>query len=289
MKIFQLLFLLAISTVNSASNDRRALAPWYTLPQTPLLPAPISNTLQNINGVKLWSQEYNKAPGQIPIVLVHGGLGYSAYFGAVISNLIAQKRYVIAIDRRGHGRSTFNPADEFTFDMFAKDIDAQLKAIGVQKYNVVGWSDGAATTLAALQNPTLALNINKAFVFAGFMVPQDTNPSFTTTAIYKEFVTRCAQEYAVNQPGADFKLFAGKVAKLESTLPQFTAEGLAKIDGTKVAIIGAEHDEAVNLNVPDKLHAAIRGSQLIILKGVSHFAPVQDPRGFTEAILKFFG
>ncbi|KAH9812279.1 hydrolase/acyltransferase [Melampsora americana] len=289
MKIFQLILLLVINNVNSKSIDRRATQPWLTLPPTPTLPPPISNTLQNINGVKLWSQEYNKAPGKIPIVLNHGGLGYSAYFGDVIKNLIAQKRYVIAIDRRGHGRSTFNPKDEFTFDMFAKDIDDQLKSLGVQKYDVVGWSDGAATTLAALQNPTFAARINKAFIFAGFMVPQDTNPTFTSTSIYKEFVTRCAKEYALIQPGRNFTLFAGKVARLEAKLPQFTAAGLGRINGAKVAIIGAEHDEAVKLDVPNKLHAAIRGSQLMILKGVSHFAPLQNPKGFTEAILKFFG
>ncbi|EGG08783.1 hydrolase/acyltransferase [Melampsora larici-populina 98AG31] len=289
MKIFQLIILLVINNVNSTSIDRRATQPWLILPPTPSLPKPISNTLQDINGVKLWSQEYNKSPGKIPIVLNHGGLGYSAYFGDVINNLIAQNRYVIAIDRRGHGRSTFNANDEFTFDMFAKDIDDQLKSIGVQKYDVLGWSDGAATTLAALQTPTLASKINKAFIFAGFMVPQDTNSTFTSTNIYTEFVSRCAKEYAVNQPTQDFKLFAGKVATLESKLPQFTAQGLGRIDGSKVAIAGAEYDEAVNLNVPDKLHSAIRGSQLIMLKGVSHFAPLQDSKGFTQAILKFFG
>lgn len=137
---------------------------WQTLPPTPDLPSPISLKTTPINGVQLWMQEYNKEVGGIPIVFDHGGLGYSAYFGSVISRLVDRKHYVIALDRRGHGRSTFNKDDVFTYDKFAVDIDAQLKAAGIHKYNVVGWSDGAITTLSALANPSQAKSIHKAFI-----------------------------------------------------------------------------------------------------------------------------
>ncbi|KAM0329479.1 hypothetical protein ACHAQA_004788 [Verticillium albo-atrum] len=260
---------------------------WATLPPTPDLPSPISTTTTLINGVQLWMQKYNEKPNAIPIVMDHGGLGYSAYFGSVISRLVANGHYVIAVDRRGHGRSTFNSADVFTFDQMAIDIHDQLAAAGVTKYDVVGWSDGGITTLASLINPKTAAPIQKAFIFGASANPEGTNATFSDTAIFGEFVSRCRTEYAALQPGANFTSFATKVAVMEATLPQFSDAQLGTIDGRKVIIVGAEHEEAVNLVVPGQLHAAIKGSRLQILKGVSHFAPLQDPVQFTKAVESF--
>jgi pimeloyl-ACP methyl ester carboxylesterase len=233
-------------------------------------------------------QEYNTLVGGIPIVFDHGGLGYSAYFGSVISRLVDRKHYVIALDRRGHGRSTFNNDDVFTYDSFAEDVDAQLKAAGIHKYNVVGWSDGAVTTLSALANPSQAKHINKAFIFGANATPQDANATFSSTSIFSEFVTRCRTEYAQLQPDADFSAFGGKVATMGATLPQMTDKQLGTIDGSRVIIVGAEHEEAVNLGVPQRLHSVIEGSAIQILTGVSHFAPLQDPGQFTAAVEEFF-
>ncbi|KAM0275989.1 hypothetical protein ACHAQH_007207 [Verticillium albo-atrum] len=266
---------------------RQTTAVWATLPPTPDLPSPISTTTTLINGVQLWMQKYNEKPNTVPIVMDHGGLGYSAYFGSVISRLIANGHYVIAVDRRGHGRSTFNADDVFTFDQMALDIHDQLAHAGVPRYDVVGWSDGAMTTLASLINPVTSAPIHKAFVFGGAANPEGTNATFSDTAIFAEFVARCRTEYATLQPGASFSSFASKVGTMEATLPQFTDAQLGTIDGSKVIIVGAEHEEAINLDTPGKLHKAIKGSKLQILKGVSHFAPMQDPVQFTKAVESF--
>ncbi|KAB2579475.1 Valacyclovir hydrolase [Lasiodiplodia theobromae] len=282
-----LLPLLAISGLVQASPlAARQSEAWTTLPATPNLPAPISSTKAAINGVELWFQKYNEAAGGTPVVFIHGGLGYSAYFGDVISS-VSKKHYVIAVDRRGHGRSTYGANDKFTFEMFAKDTYDLLKAEGVDKALWVGWSDGAATTLAGLLDSTISASISKAFVFAGFQSFSDTNTTFSDTAIYSEFVSRCGTEYAELQPSANFKDFATKVGTLEATLPTWTDADLAKINGAKVTISGADHDEAVNLDVPEHLNSAISGSKLVMMTGVSHFAPVQDPAQFSQKIEDF--
>lgn len=277
---FQSLLALGLAATTLAAER------WETLPATPALPAPISNVRQLINGVELWYQKYNEAAGGTPVVLIHGGLGYSAYFGDVISQL-SQSRYVIAVDRRGHGRSSYLASNVFTFEQFAKDTNDLLKSIGVTNSVWVGWSDGAATTLAGLLDGGINGAISKAFVFAGFQSYKDTNATFAETSIYQEFVSRCASEYATLQPNANFTDFAGKVATLESTLPTWSDATLTGIDGSKVLIAGAEHDEAVNLDVAPHLSSVISGSKLKILSGVSHFAPVQDPTQFAQAVAEF--
>ncbi|KAF1979790.1 alpha/beta-hydrolase [Bimuria novae-zelandiae CBS 107.79] len=282
-----LLSLLTFSgLVQSSPLSPRQNNAWEKLPPTPKLPSPISTTKLDINNVKLWYQEYNKPAGGDPIVFIHGGLGYSAYFGDIIASVM-KNHYVIAVDRRGHGRSTYNADDVFTFEMFAQDTYDLLKAIGVTKAMWVGWSDGAATTLAGLLDPTITASITKAFVFAGFQSVADSNATYVDTAIYPEFISRCKSEYAELQPAGNFSEFGGKVATLEGTLPTWTDEDLARIDGAKVTISGADHDEAVNLAVPEHLNKVIWGSKLVMMTGVSHFAPMQDPVQFSRRIEEF--
>lgn len=280
--------LLSLGALAHGLVSSEKLPLWQTLPPTPALPSPINSSTAPIDGVQLWMQEYNKQVGGIPLVFDHGGLGYSAYFGSVISRLVDRKHYVIALDRRGHGRSTFNEDDVFTYDGFAADTDAQLKAAGIHKYNVVGWSDGAVTTLSALSNSSQAKSINKAFLFGTTATVQDANATFSNTSIFSEFVSRCRTEYAQLQPDADFTAFATKVATMGATLPQMTDKQLRTIDGSRVIIVGADHEEAVNLGVPERLHSVIKGSSIRILTGVSHFAPLQDPDQFTAAVEEFF-
>jgi pimeloyl-ACP methyl ester carboxylesterase len=282
--LFTLAFLLSFGQSTPLhSNHARQTAQWETLPATPDLPTPISTATYSKDGANLWFQKYNTAASGTPIVMIHGGLGYSAYFGSVIS-ILSQTHQVIAVDRRGHGRSTYNANDVFTFDMFAQDTYCLLQSEGVTSAVFVGWSDGAATVLASLLNSTIDSMITKAFVFAGFQSVSDSNTTFTDTAIYSTFVSRCATEYAELQPSANFTDFATKVATLEGTLPEWSDADLAKIDGSKVTLAGADHDEAVNLDVPAHLNAVITGSKLVMLKDVSHFAPVQDPVGFAAAV-----
>lgn len=287
MVSFTTLLMAAAAALNTDALNipRQAKTPvWLTLPATPALPTPISATIQTANGVKLWMQTYNAAAGGTPIVMSHGGLGHSAYFGSVIQALIKNGHQVIALDRRGHGRSPFNNADTYTYDIFAKDTDAQLKAAGVKNYIYVGWSDGAIVGLSALMDPTLSKSITKAFLFGTSAVPADTNATFSNTAIFNDFVTRVQGEYKVLQPSANFTQFGTKVATLEATLPQFKDADLAKIDGSKVTMVQAEHEEAVNNGVGQRISKAIPGSKFVMLNGVSHFAPLQDPAGFTSAI-----
>ncbi|KAK1976986.1 Alpha/Beta hydrolase protein [Colletotrichum cereale] len=282
--------LAAVALTGSVSGLalRQTTPIWETLPKTPLLPSPISTTKAPINGIEMWYQKYNEKAGAVPIVMDHGGLGYSAYFGDVISRLVYAGRYVIAVDRRGHGRSTFNKDDVFTYDQMAADVSALLASLGVAKYNVVGWSDGGIATLAALMDPAQAKAINKAFLFGATATPAQTNATFANTPVFAEFVARCRNEYAALQPGASFADFGAKVQTMEATLPQFTDAQLATIDGSKVMIADGDREEAVNLDVPALLNKAIPGSTVKILKDVSHFAPLQNPDDFTKAVMDFF-
>ncbi|KAI9730906.1 MAG: hypothetical protein M1834_005624 [Cirrosporium novae-zelandiae] len=284
-----MLFLVLLATIFFAGKSLAATPVWLTLPATPTLPGSVDNAKVDINGVKLWWGNYGGTVGssdKLPVVFIHGGLGYSAYFGDVIK-LLMPNRTVIAVDRRGHGRSTMNDVP-FTFDMFASDTHDLLSELGITKAAWVGWSDGAATTLAALMNTTIASTIDRAFVFAGFHDVSSTNSSWPSTDMYSTFVSRCQTEYATLQPDGNFTKFGIAVATLENSQPTWTASDLAKITlGSKVTIAGAQYDEAVNLDEAEILNGMVKGSRLVTLTNVSHFAPVQDPQQFAEQVEVF--
>jgi pimeloyl-ACP methyl ester carboxylesterase len=91
-------------------------------------------------------------PGPV-IVLLHGLAGYGAEWQATIKHLAPSWR-VLALDQRGHGRSTRRPGD-LSRKAYADDVMAVLDAAGVMEPVVlIGQSMGAHTAMwAAARSP----------------------------------------------------------------------------------------------------------------------------------------
>lgn len=84
----------------------------------------------------------NTAP---PLLFLHGGLGTMRDFNGVLPLL--KKRYrLIAVDSRGHGKSTLGTA-AMSYERLALDATAVLHHLGVDRYSVLGFSDGGITAL----------------------------------------------------------------------------------------------------------------------------------------------
>ena len=77
------------------------------------------------------------------IVLLHGGFGSITDF-APLSPRLQQHYRVIAIDTRGHGRSTLGTA-ALTYAQAAEDARQILRHEGVEEYSLFGFSDGGTT------------------------------------------------------------------------------------------------------------------------------------------------
>ena len=117
-------------------------APGPALAET--APTSISSheTVLGHGGVPLVVQEWGNPDGP-PILLIHG---FS--FGAVSwknqIGEIAENARIIAFDLRGHGMSgkPWDPEDYAGSEIWADDIAAVLKAKGVTRPTIVGWSFG---------------------------------------------------------------------------------------------------------------------------------------------------
>jgi pimeloyl-ACP methyl ester carboxylesterase len=68
--------------------------------------------------------------------------------------------------------------------------------------------------------------------------------------------------------------------------PNWSDDMLKKIT-VPTAIVLGDHDEAIKRDHTDHMAAVIPGSREIILKDASHFAMLQDPAGYTQAVRGF--
>ncbi|NSW52600.1 MAG: alpha/beta hydrolase [Anaerolineae bacterium] len=94
------------------------------------------------NGLHIYYEEHGAGD---PLIMLHGGLETSQMWTSMLPDFATQFRVIIP-DSRGHGR-TDNPAGVFSYPMMGADIAAFIKALGLSKPFIIGYSDGGQTAL----------------------------------------------------------------------------------------------------------------------------------------------
>jgi pimeloyl-ACP methyl ester carboxylesterase len=103
----------------------------------------------NINGVRIWYETYGSGP---PVLVLHGGTGSLEDMHKQIRALAAT-RFVVALDSRGHGRSTDSDAP-LSYTLMADDMLRLLDHLNIRQTDIVGWSDGGIIGLdLAMHHP----------------------------------------------------------------------------------------------------------------------------------------
>jgi len=252
---------------------------WLTLPPTPVLPRAQQSGYAAVNGIKVWYATFGKGE---PIILLHGGLANSNYWGNQVPVLAAHYR-VIVMDSRGHGRTTRN-AQPYGYDLMASDVLGLMDFLNIRKAAIVGWSDGAIIGLdLAMHHPE---RVSKLFAFGANSDPsgvKDVNKSPVFTA----FIARGEKEYARLSPTpTQYKAFVDQIEKMWATQPHWTARQLAEIT-VPTWIVDADHEEAIYRQNTEFMAAHIPGASLLLQPGVSHFSCLQDPEQFSSDVLHF--
>jgi pimeloyl-ACP methyl ester carboxylesterase len=253
---------------------------WQTLPPTPTRPAAAAEGKAPVNGIQIYYAEYGPGP---PVILLHGGLANSDYWGNLIPALSPHYR-VIVMDSRGHGRST-RDAQPYGYDLMASDVVGLMDYLKIEKADIVGWSDGAIIGLdIAMNHPD---RIGRLFAFAANSTTAGLKPDIDKNPTFAAFVERAGQEYRKNSPTPDqYDAFLAQIGAMWASQPNWTAADLGRIR-TPVMIADGDHDEAIRREHTEELAKEVPGAKLLILPSVSHFAMLQNPAEFNAAVLKF--
>jgi pimeloyl-ACP methyl ester carboxylesterase len=248
------------------------------------LPLPVADAQNYVEheGARIWYATYGT--GQ-PVILLHGGLGHSGNWGYQVPALVKHGYQVVAIDSRGHGRST-RDARPYTYALMADDVAAVMDTLQIEQATLVGWSDGACIALIlAAQTPERVVGV---FFFACNMDPSGTK-EFEFTPILGRCIGRHQQDYQQLSTTPDqFADFSEAVGLMQRTQPNYTAQDLAQIR-VPVVIVQSEHDEFIKAEHAEYLARTIPNAEYVCLHGVSHFAPLQRPEQFNRAMLAFLG
>ncbi len=271
---------LVLSLVTGLGTAAAAAAPqWETLPPTPTLPKALTSGYAPVDGIRIWYAELGQGE---PVILLHGGLANSDYWGHQVP-VLAKHYRVIVMDSRGHGRSTRNE-QPFGYDLMASDVLGLMDYLKIQRAAIVGWSDGGIIGLdIAIHHPE---RLTKLFAFAANSDPSGVK-DIAKSPVFTAYIARAEKEYEKLSPTPDqYKSFLDQISKMWATQPHFTKE---QLQGIKVPtwIVDADHDEAIERGNTLYMADTIPGSGLLIQPGVSHFSFLQDPVQFNEDVLHF--
>jgi len=252
---------------------------WMTLPPTPSLPTPVSSGKAEVNGASIWYAVFGKGS---PVVLLHGGLANSNYWGNQVPALAA-KHQVIVIDSRGHGRSTRSSAP-YGYELMASDVLGVMDQLGVKQAAIVGWSDGAIIGLSlAMHHPD---RVARLFAFAANSDPSGVK-DVDKSPVFQQFIARGEKEYeALSATPKEYKKFVEEISRMWASQPHWTKDDLAKIT-VPTWIVDGDHDEAIERSNTELMAGAIPKAGLLLQPEVSHFSMLQDPAQFTADVLHF--
>lgn len=272
--------LLATLCLLGTLTSVQAAERWQTLPPTPAPVATAQSGYAQVNGVKLY---YTSTGQGSPVVLLHGGLANSDYWGLQVKALAARHR-VITLDSRGHGRSS-RDARPFGYDLMADDVVAVLDQLKIPKADIVGWSDGAILGLdLAQRHPT---RVGKVFAFAANSQTSGVKDNVDKDPTFAAYIERAGKEYAKLSPTPkEYDAFVEQISHMWASQPNWSDADLGKIR-TPVLIVDGDRDEAIKRDHTEYLAATIPGAGLLILPNASHFAFLQDPALFNAALLQF--
>jgi pimeloyl-ACP methyl ester carboxylesterase len=253
---------------------------WQRLPEAPAMPVSKVAGYAPVNGIHMYYAVYGAGD---PVLLIHGGLGHADIWANQVRDLMKDHTVIVA-DSRGHGRSS-RTADAYSYDLMASDYVALLDYLKVDKVALVGWSDGGIIGLdIAMKHPE---RLSKLFAHAANVTVDGVDPKVMESKTFNAYITRMGEDYQqMSKTPGEFDAFVEQISQMWASQPNWSDAELAKI-AVPTAVVLGDHDEAITRAHTEHMAQVIPGAKLVILPDASHFAMLQDPKGYNKAVRDF--
>ena len=240
--------------------------------------------------------------GQGPaLFLLHSTLSSSHQLRGLAARL-AERHTVVAVDRRGSGRSSGDDAAEpIDVAVHVDDVAAIAAAEGLQRVAVVGHSYGGCVALelaarrrglveavfayeppyAPVAPPAVAAGM--AEVGRRTLEARDASDLPAAALAFLEGVSGAAAVAALGPAGRERIGRAGQGAVADATLLGMDADGLARIDcPVRIATGGAS--APLYGSIAEGLVGRISSADRVELEGLDHMGPVLHPDAVAAAV-----
>ena len=208
------------------------------------------------------------------MLFLHGNGEDGGYFVHQL-DVFAEQYHVYAIDTRGHGKTPRGSAP-FTISQFADDLKEFMDMHGIERANILGFSDGGNIALTfAIRYPEKVsrLILNGA----------NLDPSGVKRAEQEKIENAYARALEHEQEGSEAKRKAELLGLMVND-PHIPEEDLAKVTAKTLVIAGT--DDMIEEAHTRVIHAGIPGSELVFIEG-DHFIAEKNPEAFNRAVLGF--
>ena len=209
-----------------------------------------------------------------PLVLLHGNGESSDYFVHQI-DYFSKSRRVLAVDTRGHGRSPRGTAP-FTLEQFARDLKALLDERGIDRADLLGFSDGGNVALLfALKYPG---RVNRLILNGANLSPSGVKLRVQLPICLGYGL---ASLIALFDPKAAAKK---ELLGLMVTQPHIAPQSLQAVAAPVLVIVGDR--DMIRGSHSHLIAASLPNGRLRVLRG-SHFVAHENIAAFNRAVEAF--
>jgi pimeloyl-ACP methyl ester carboxylesterase len=246
---------------------------------------------------------YHRAGGGPPLLLLHGGWSDGREWWMQLDDL-SDEFDVVAWDAPGCGASD-DPPEAVTLESYADTVAEFVAALGLDRPHLCGLSFGGGLALAVYRrHPGLPRSLVLASAYAGWKgsLPQDEVdariarvrteihrppetwiddylPGFFAGAVPAEVVDRVRTIMLDVRPAGTLAMLSAFAdADLRNVLPTVAVPTL---------LLYGDADVRSPRPVAEALHAAIPGSELVLLPGVGHVTNLEAPDAFDAEVRRF--
>ena len=252
------------------------------------------------NGISMYYE--TAGPEGAPVVMLSHSLGSSGVMWETEFQALSDRFRVVRYDTRGHGQ-TSAPEGPYSFELLVADVIALMDAVGIEKAHYVGLSLGGMTGLGvAIEHGDRLLSL------AACDARPFADPDWAAPWVDRIALARAEGMEALVEPTVarwfteDFQADPANAPVLDHVRRMIRENSVAGYTGCAGALQGLDYLPRLGeISVPSlfmtgksdgstppeasrQMHAAVPGSQCVIVDPASHISNMENPAQFDAAL-----